>query len=788
MKIALLGAECEENLTLRYIRAALEVHGHTITQITFNAEGELEVAARQLADSGVALAGFSMVFTYRAAEFAAVARRSRELGFQGHLVAGGHFAAFNADALLRDVPAFDSVAMGEGEELMADLAVHLDDLAAVRGLVWRDASGVIHHNPRAEKPPELDKLPWPTRLEPPDAYLWLPVANVLASRGCTHACAFCSIAAWHRVTGGARFRLREPEAVAEEIAGLYQRGYRIFNFHDDNFFLQDKRQTLQRFWRLRGALEQRGVGKIAFAVKSRPDTVDEEVFGFLKEFGLFRVFLGVEAGTASSLHQLGRRQSLADNQRALEVVNRLDLHACFNLLLLNPDSTLEDFQANVAFLREHARNPMNFCRTEIYAGTPLEIRLRRQGRLLGDYWGYGYRMRDDRAQEAFELMYLGLAGRHYGDGCVHHLAMRVDFERQVLSHFWDCPASLRRRAKAFVRRVNLNSCDYLDEIARTVGTGFKNAAAKDRFLRGLSTRVRRDNGRFTGEAAKLVAEIYQHSQPRKRHTGMWQQDAAAVLISSLALATASSVTSQTVVDPPPPPIVNLANQQKALLEEKLLPKLLPRLPEDAPLRVRAVFGNFGQWKSGEVFNTAGGYSVALPAEITKQLLVPELKNTICETTFTKAEVAAVRAKVLAANERQLENLKRELEQAKLDAEAHRLLREELGDSLPLAVLADLGKPATVTLELTISKEGKVTQAKLTKIDAKGAVVMLKKTNTQAVLDHWQAKAPELRGKPWVLRYSAAELQDAFVGTHMEERVPQPPTHIFEMAPMPPKER
>jgi hypothetical protein len=87
--------ECEENLALRYIRAALEGRGHSVTQITFNAEADTEAAAECLARSGAGLAGFSMVFTYRAAEFAAVARRSRELGFRGHLVAGGHFAAFN---------------------------------------------------------------------------------------------------------------------------------------------------------------------------------------------------------------------------------------------------------------------------------------------------------------------------------------------------------------------------------------------------------------------------------------------------------------------------------------------------------------------------------------------------------------------------------------------------------------------------------------------------------------------------------------------------------------------
>src|ERR1035441_7749224 len=250
MKIALVGAECEENLASRYIRAALEERGHSVSQITFNSEADTEAAAECLARSGAGLAGFSMVFTYRAAEFAALARRSRELGFRGHLVAGGHFAAFNAEALLRDVPAFDSVAIGEGEDLVCALAERLGSLAEVRGLVWRDGGGVVRHNAAAEKPPDLDRLPLPTRLEPPDSYLGLPVANMLGSRGCMHACAFCYIAAWHRLCGGARLRLREPAAVAEEMAGLYARGYRIFNFHDDNFFLPDRRQSLQRFWRL----------------------------------------------------------------------------------------------------------------------------------------------------------------------------------------------------------------------------------------------------------------------------------------------------------------------------------------------------------------------------------------------------------------------------------------------------------------------------------------------------------------------------------------------------------
>ena len=95
MGIALVGAECEENLALRYIRAAIEERGHGVTQITFKAEADTESVAEGLARSGAGLAGFSIPFTYRAAEFTALGKRSRELGFRGRLVVGGHFGGRN---------------------------------------------------------------------------------------------------------------------------------------------------------------------------------------------------------------------------------------------------------------------------------------------------------------------------------------------------------------------------------------------------------------------------------------------------------------------------------------------------------------------------------------------------------------------------------------------------------------------------------------------------------------------------------------------------------------------
>ncbi|MBW2456580.1 MAG: B12-binding domain-containing radical SAM protein [Deltaproteobacteria bacterium] len=625
MHVALIGAEVEESLAVRYLWGALEQSGHQVTQIVFNDASEVEAATRQLAQSGAALAGMSMVFTWRAREFAELATRARQLGYDGHLVAGGHFAAFHADQLLADVPAIDSVALGEGEELMVELATSLDDLGRVAGLVWRSDQQVMR-NPPATKPPDLDRLAEPKRMEPYDEFLGLPITNMLASRGCEHSCVFCSIAAWHRLCGGERLRLRSPARVAEEMATQFHRGVRLFNFHDDNFILDDPEQMKDRLGRLSEELERRGVGQIGLAAKSRPDTVDEEVFTILKRMGLFRVFLGIEAGTQSSLARLGRRQTLADNERALEIVNRLDLHACFNLLVLNPDSTLEDLAGNVAFLRDHPQNPMNFCRTEVYAGTPLQRQLQARGRLEGSYWGHDYRIADPRAQAAFEVIFDCFETRNFGEHSLHHRAMHVDYELQLLSDFYDRDDELRGRVKQFIVAVNHNTCEHLEAIIAALGSWDGDPASQDGLVRLMRVRVHDDNRSLMERGDALLAEIRACAAEPRAATAGWARTvtaaglAAALTVSTTACDKPGDVPHPEMAPPPtaPPRVPDAGSQGddgrfatppdptsplpplgpaelvRSQLEAQELPFIASRVPVGQPLEIELWVGADGK--------------------------------------------------------------------------------------------------------------------------------------------------------------------------------------------------
>ena len=412
------------------------------------------------------------------------------------------------------------------------------------GLVWRDGATVRRNEPSIPEQ-DLDKLAWPVHRRPFDLYLGMPIVNLLGSRGCRYGCAFCSIAAWHRMCGGDRYRRRSAENLAAEMGCLWREGVRIFNFHDDNFLGTDRNENIAGALALRAALQQQGVGKIAFQIKARPDAVDPELFALLRSMGLFRVFLGIEAGTDASLRNLGRGQTVEDNERALALLHGLDLHLAFNLLVLNPESTLEDLEANVAFMRKHAGTPLNFCRTEVYAGTPLEKRLAAQRRLHGDYWGQDYVIADTRAQQAFEMAMLAFWDRNFGAHPLHYLSSQVDYEHQLRADFFGTDASLRALAKGFIRKVNENTSAHLQSVIDAI----RGNQASASFARALARKVAEDDVRLARDCKAVLDRIRNLSASPRRAA---RTNAAIAASLAVALTGCPSPTPQVMEAAPRP--------------------------------------------------------------------------------------------------------------------------------------------------------------------------------------------------------------------------------------------
>jgi anaerobic magnesium-protoporphyrin IX monomethyl ester cyclase len=466
MKVALIGAELEENLGLRYMVSALEQAGHQALIFPFNEEAELPNVVWQVTSFEPDIAGLSMVFTGRAREFCRLAKALRTAGFAGHLTAGGHFAALNCVQLMNDFPEFDSIALGEGEELICSLAENIVDLSGVAGFCYRTSNRTISMNPSRGNPTNLDLLLFPRRGTFHE-YYGKPIASILSSRGCWRNCAFCSIDAWYRSGGGRKFRIRSIQNIVTEITELYHRnGVRIFNFQDDNFFLPNPAKALARFKELRDSLWREGVKELAIAVKARPDSITREAMTVLDDLGVFRVFLGVENASERGLANLNRKCTREAIENALRILNDFDLHVAYNLLMFEPDANMDDILINLRFMERHIDNPFNFCRAEAYAATGLEKKLRKDGILTGDYFGFDYRIKDPQVQAFHSIANYAFFDRNFNDFGLHYFNMEVDFSFQLLRRFHPNLLSqeLRAEVRSFIKETNIDTYRSLSRI------------------------------------------------------------------------------------------------------------------------------------------------------------------------------------------------------------------------------------------------------------------------------------------------------------------------------------
>ena len=575
MEILLAGPDYEENLSIRYLSASLLSAGRETVLAAFNAPTDITAVANaaQCAD----LVGLSMCFQSRAREFLRLAQRIKSRDPKKLIVAGGHYASCAAGPLLANHPEIDIVAIHEGERTfveIADAMPHLEErLPGIRGIAYRNGRQVRFTNPRPMLD-DLDALPFPDRRGPVHLIAGVPTSYVMGSRGCYGSCAYCCITTLHRLAPGKRFRQRNVERIADEMAALYHaRATRQFIFHDDNFLVPSEAINHARISAFEKALKKRGVEDIALVIKCRPADANGRVLRRLKELGLVRVFVGVESATARGLSVLERNQSVEDSERALETCSELDISAQFTLMTFNPDATLDTLRSDVAFMRRFCGNPLNFCRTEIYAGTPLEKRMIEAGRARGDYLARVYSLLDPVADLACNAWLDLFHSRSWSDGSLMQHAIGLDHTAAVLKRFYKGPQgeALARRVANWVRSVNLDTIDLLDEVVElSASAGGRMNAGFESAIGALTERESRTRQEFLSEGRSLRAELEalssaSRARQNSRTSLSWLRLAERTAAALLAIGMPAAAGSQQAIAPQDKtvPAASAAGQDKS---------------------------------------------------------------------------------------------------------------------------------------------------------------------------------------------------------------------------------
>jgi radical SAM superfamily enzyme YgiQ (UPF0313 family) len=325
-----------EPLGLICVAGGLESLGHEVRIFDLRIDGE-EVGLDRCREFAPDVVGLQCNFTterFRTLRLARRVRRELPLAF---VVVGGHDASreprWFADA------AFDAIAVGDGEEILPPLAEALErnaDLTRVPGLVLnRDGGQVATGHAPARR--ELDTLPMPARHliaeYAPHYYINFrkPLALFETARGCPFKCNFCSVWKFHEST----FREKSPERVVAELRAI--EAPNIF-ITDDIFWMNVKRgEEMAR------AIKAAGIRKY-FTVQTRTDIICKfpHLIEMWKECGDLAIFLGLESVTDEGLEAVNKKNTAANNERALAILKELGVGFTPNFIV-DPAWDHEDF-------------------------------------------------------------------------------------------------------------------------------------------------------------------------------------------------------------------------------------------------------------------------------------------------------------------------------------------------------------------------------------------------------------------------------------------------------------
>jgi len=572
MRVALVGSDCEENLGVAMIAASLQEAGHQVQVIAFNEARELEDVSERILRYRPKVVGLGIQFQHRSADFLQLALELRNSGYAGHITCGGQYPSMAWAEVLENERTVDSIVLHEGEHSTVELCEALrrhGDLFSVAGLALRTKDGSAARTAPRPLCADLDSLPFAYRYREPARHMGLAFRPVWGSRGCWGSCAFCSITSYYRDAnkygGGRKLRLRSVESLAEEMAALYhvEGDTTLFCFHDETLLLPRPADSIARLTELRQKLDALGVGQLGLIGKCRPDCVTAELAKELRRLGVVRMFVGVENGTQRGLDNLHRRTTLAQIEQALSAYEAAGIFVCYNLLLFEPDTTLDDVRGNVEFMRKRPHIPVNFCRAEPYHGTPLYELVKSRGTLLGSHLGWDYRIHEDRSELAFRISATVFRERNFDAEGVANRSMGLGYTAQLLRCFYNVNTVRGQRLLDRTRRVTedivLDTARFLEqavELAEKCDLSDHDAILRQTALLGLQ--VAAHNRVSHAVLDDLIEELgaYVAEQPRARvNVGIPERAKAALEKMTLAGCFAASMQAcggeTNAVDPAP---------------------------------------------------------------------------------------------------------------------------------------------------------------------------------------------------------------------------------------------
>ncbi|MDD5439343.1 MAG: radical SAM protein [Candidatus Omnitrophica bacterium] len=303
------------------------------------------------------------------------------------VVGGPHVSAL-PEATMEEFRDFDIGAVGEGEEVLVELARQarqsgrLDD---VPGIWFRKNGAVVTTGPRMPIR-DLDKLPFPLR----ELLNWklytgqshrgfsrsfLKITEIMTARGCPNRCAFCA----SDVVMGKGVRFRSASYVLKEIDECVSRfGVNHFVISDDTFTLNEDRlyEICEGFSR----------HKVSWNCNARVWPLSKKILSAMARSGCKGITFGVESGSPRVLKLIKKNVTIEQIRDAFRWSREAGIKLIEADIIVgaHPDETAEDVRMTKKLLAGLAPDIIMASIIVPYPGTEIYRIMSERGLIFQD--------------------------------------------------------------------------------------------------------------------------------------------------------------------------------------------------------------------------------------------------------------------------------------------------------------------------------------------------------------------------------------------------------------------
>jgi anaerobic magnesium-protoporphyrin IX monomethyl ester cyclase len=293
-----------------------------------------------------------------------------------YLVAGGEHATALPEYSLRDCPALDAVAVGEGEHVFYEIVETVregGDPAELVGVCTLNKDGTFRPSAGLTRIRDVDNIPWPYW---PDGYLekfWTAGKSfgiqterdmpMMISRGCPFQCTFCSSAQMWTT----RYLLRDIDDVIAEMK------HYISEYKATSIQLYDLTAITKKQWTVELCQRMLDEGidiKWSLPSGTRSEALDEETLDLLKRTGCTYLCYAPESGSPRTLELIKKRVSLDKLTDSVMAARKVGLTLRTNLIIGFPGETRADIFRTVWFGLRMAAGGVDEASINIYSAYP----------------------------------------------------------------------------------------------------------------------------------------------------------------------------------------------------------------------------------------------------------------------------------------------------------------------------------------------------------------------------------------------------------------------------------